>query len=80
MCLSGYLQVAAESLSINMGILVISLCACHSKNLECSKPVQGLALAHKSVCINWRLHSVCLEFTIELLAWATALFILFVVA
>ena len=43
-----------------MHILVISLCARHSKNLECSRPVQGLkqlALAHKSVCINWRLHS-----------------------
>ena len=43
-----------------MHILVISLYARHSKNLECSKPVQGLkqlALAHKSVCINWRLHS-----------------------
>ena len=25
-----------------MHILVISLCARHSKNLECSKPVQGL--------------------------------------
>ena len=52
-----YLQVAAESLSINMGILVISLCARHSKNLECSRPVQllkQLALAHKSVCINIR--------------------------
>ena len=60
MCLSGYLQVAAESLSINMGILVISLCARHSKNLECSKPVQRLALAHKSVCINWRL-CVCVD-------------------
>ena len=52
------LKVVAESLNVH--ILVISLCARHSKNLECSRPVQGLkqlALAHKSVCINWRLHS-----------------------
>ena len=48
-----------------MHILVISLCARHSKDLgvEQASAAAETAGAHKSVCINWRLHSLGLIIT-----------------